>query len=143
MAVFGAPRELAAKERAAVLAGREIVAAVRSVGGTDADRVSAGVGVATGTAFVGNIQSADRVIWAVLGDTTNLAARLEALTRDLDVAMVINAATHRGAGDQARDFELRADIPIRGRAQREDLYVLPATGSIAGDDPRLGRDAPA
>ena len=75
------------------------------------------------------------MIWAVLGDTTNLAARLEALTRDLDVAMVINAATHRGAGDEARDFELRPDMPIRGRAQREDLYVLRAPTRILDGDP--------
>ncbi len=36
-----------------------------------------GVGIATGEAFVGNIRAADRMIWTALGNTTNLAARLQ------------------------------------------------------------------
>ena len=39
--------------------------------------LSVGVGIASGHAFVGNIRAADRFIWTVIGDTTNLAARLQ------------------------------------------------------------------
>ena len=49
-------------------------------------------GVATGTAYVGHIQSADRRIWSVVGNTTDLAARLQALTRDLDAGIAVDAA---------------------------------------------------
>ncbi len=84
MAVFGAPQALADKERAAVLAGREIIDAVRSVARSGEApgpaEISVGAGIATGAAFVGNIQAADRLIWTALGNTTNLAARLQAQT---------------------------------------------------------------
>ena len=129
MAVFGAPRELAHKERAAVEAGVEIVTAVGAlpVEGTRGGetKLSVGVGIATGEAFVGNIQAVDRMIWTAIGNTTNLAARLQGLTRELDAALVIDAATWERAQPAAAAFEKRLDVPIRGRREAQDVYVLP------------------
>jgi adenylate cyclase len=127
MAVFGAPQPVPDKEKAAVATGREIIERVGSIdaSSTATASISVGVGVATGAAFVGSIQAIDRLIWTALGNTTNLAARLQALTRELGVAMVIDLATWRAAGDEAADFGRREDVPIRGRSYREDLYVLP------------------
>jgi class 3 adenylate cyclase len=123
MAVFGAPRELVHKERAAVEAGREIVTAVGALE-VDGARLSVGVGIATGTAFVGNIQAVDRMIWSAIGNTTNLAARLQALTRELDAAVVIDGTTWERAQPAAADFETRAGVPIRGRRETQDVYAL-------------------
>jgi class 3 adenylate cyclase len=126
MAVFGAPRELAHKERAAVEAGREIVAAVGVLPVDDGEtKLSVGVGIATGEAFVGNIQAVDRLIWSAIGNTTNLAARLQSLTRELDASMVIDAATWQAAQHAAEGFEWRPSVPIRGRRESQDLYTLP------------------
>ena len=96
-----------------------------------------GVGIATGAAFVGNIQAVDRMIWSAIGNTTNLAARLQSLTRELDASVVIDRETQQGAQAAAADFEKRADVPIRGRRETQDVYVLPmdpASGS-AGRPP--------
>ena len=129
MAVFGAPRDLPYKERAAVEAGREIPTAVGALpveepkGG--AVELSVGVGIATGEAFVGNIRAADRMIWSAIGNTTNLAARLQALTRQLDAAMVIDAPTWRRLDQAANDFQRHPAVAIRGRSQMEDVYTLP------------------
>ena len=133
MAVFGAPQALPDKERAAVRAGQEIVSKVESLGQSagEPSGISVGVGIATGAVFVGSIQSVDRLIWTALGNTSNLAARLQSLTRDLDAAMVIDLATWRAAGDAAQDFERREAVPIRGRQHREDAYVLPLASPIA------------
>ena len=136
MAVFGAPRDLAHKERAAVEAGCEVVEAVSAIPiesanqGREAERsqqegLAVGVGVATGVAFVGNIQAVDRMIWTAIGNTTNLAARLQSLTRDLDAALVIDPATWKGAQPAAAGFERRPDVPIRGRRETQDVYLLP------------------
>jgi class 3 adenylate cyclase len=126
MAVFGAPRELAHKERAAVEAGREIVEAVGTlpVEGEET-KLSVGVGIATGGAFVGNIQAVDRMIWSAIGNTTNLAARLQGLTRELEASLVIDAATWERAQHAAADFEERPNVPIRGRRETQDVYALP------------------
>ncbi|MBW2295189.1 MAG: adenylate/guanylate cyclase domain-containing protein, partial [Deltaproteobacteria bacterium] len=129
MAVFGAPRELAHKERAAVEAGYEIVNAVAALPVEDTaggdTRLSVGVGIATGEAFVGNIQAVDRMIWSAIGNTTNLAARLQSLTRDLGGALVIDATTWERAQPSASGFEKRPDVEIRGRQETQDLYILP------------------
>jgi adenylate cyclase len=132
MAVFGAPRELDGKERAAVEAGREIVREVSGLRVEDAAghsrELSVGVGVATGQACVGNIRAVDRLIWSAIGNTTNLAARLQSLTRELQAAMVVDTDTRERAGDACGDFERRPDVAIRGSRQRRDLFALPLPG---------------
>ena len=129
MTVFGAPRDLAHKERAAVEAGREIVEAVAALTVDNAEgvstKLSVGVGIATGEAFVGNIEAVDRMIWTAIGNTTNLAARLQSLSRDLDAALVIDHPTWERAQPAAADFEKRPEVPIRGRRETQDVYALP------------------
>jgi class 3 adenylate cyclase len=127
MAVFGAPRDLPGKEREAAKAGLEIGERMRGLGLETAEGkpLSVGVGIATGTAYVGSVQSADRAIWTALGNTTNLAARLQSLTRDLDASIVIDAATQEAAGPVAAGFEKRERVEIRGRRDPEDLYLKP------------------
>jgi len=123
MAVFGAPRPLPRKEEAALRAAREIAAEVGAleIAGT---RLSVGVGVASGRAFVGSVRAIDRNIWSALGNTTNLAARLEKLTRDLDVQVAVDAATWSASGPFGDGFEARPGQRIRGRADPVDVYVL-------------------
>jgi class 3 adenylate cyclase len=125
MAVFGAPRELAHKERAAVEAGREMVEDVAALPVEGGAALSVGVGIATGEAFVGNIQAVDRMIWSAIGNTTNLAARLQSLTRELEAAVVIDSPTWERAQASAADFEKRPEVPIRGRRAIQDVYALP------------------
>jgi class 3 adenylate cyclase len=134
MAVFGAPGELPHKERAALRAACEIVAAVAGLGVArpDGTPLSVGVGVATGTAFVGSLESVERRIWSAIGNTTNLAARLQSLTRDLDVAVAIDEATWRAVGPDARGFARRPRVRIRGRGDPEDVYVLALAPEEAG-----------
>ena len=129
MAVFGAPEELAGKERAAVRAARSIVATVTEItpeGGRTASAVglSVGVGIATGQAFVGNIRAVDRLIWSAIGNTTNLAARLQSLTRELDAVIVIDAATAAEAATELEGFAAHEEVTIRGRSEPVDLFAL-------------------
>ena len=67
--------------------------------------LSVGVGIGTGPAFVGNIQSSDRFIWTVIGDTVNLAARLQSMTRELHAAVAIDDTTYRRAGRESQSSE--------------------------------------
>ena len=78
-----------------------------------------------GPAFVGDVQAVDHRIWTAIGNTINLAARLQALTRDLDAAIVVDAVTWRAAGYVAADFTRREQVLIRGLAQAQDIYMLP------------------
>lgn len=132
MVVFGAPRDLARKEVAAVHAAREISARVSEIvvegDSGDSTTLSVGIGIATGAAFVGNIQAVDRMIWSAIGNTTNLAARLQSLTRDLGADVVVDAATWKNLGSAGSDFQKHEEIPIRGRRDVHDVYALHAPG---------------
>jgi class 3 adenylate cyclase len=118
MAVFGAPEAVTDKERRAVEAAREIVDS------SPAD-LRVGVGIATGPAYAGNIRAADRWIWSVIGETTNLAARLQSLTLELDASVALDAPTRRAAGYVCADFARHQDMTLRGRSEPIDVFALP------------------
>jgi class 3 adenylate cyclase len=130
MAVFGAPRSMAHKERAAILAGRETLSAVAALPVAGGGALQVGIGVATGEVFVGNIQAADRLIWSAVGNTTNVAARLQEMTREFGAAMMIDAATWARAGDAGEEFRKHSATVLRGRRQTQDVYALPVGQGI-------------
>lgn len=132
MAVFGAPVPAADHARAALECGREIVVAVQALGIGDpgSEPIGVSVGITTGRAFVGNVRSADRLIYTAIGDVANLAARLEGLTRRLDATIAVDAATRDGAGEAAAAFVRHGPTLVRGREQAVDVYFLPRTVSV-------------
>jgi class 3 adenylate cyclase len=130
MAVFGAPESHPHKERAAVDAARRIHERVRALtfdadgNGSAPAAIDVGIGVASGPAYVGPIQAADRAIWSALGNTTNLAARLQALTRGRDASIAIDEATFSGAGAAARDhFASIGMVSVRGRSVPVEVFT--------------------
>jgi class 3 adenylate cyclase len=139
MAVFGAPDPHPEKELAALRAAREILVAVRELSieaGPGGEHPDLGVGIATGPAFVGNVRAVDRAIWTVLGDTTNLAARFQALTRELDADIIIDGRTH-AAADMPADFERAPQETVRGRRKAVEIFALPARPRAAALQPAL------
>ncbi len=64
------------------------------------------------------------MIWSAIGNTTNLAAGLQSLTRDLDSSLIIDRATCERAQPAAADFEKRTDVAIRGRRETQEVYAL-------------------
>ena len=124
MAVFGAPRDHPHKERAAVEAARRIVEQVARPS-PSGEAIRVGVGIATGIAFVGNVRAVDRMIWTALGNTTNLAARLQGLTREIDAAIVIDAATQAAAREATKDFVEHRGVAIRGLRRTREVFALP------------------
>ncbi|MGH7796981.1 MAG: adenylate/guanylate cyclase domain-containing protein [Candidatus Binatia bacterium] len=75
MAFFGAPLNRRDHAHRAVRTAREIMRAVRAPG-SDAD-LAVGIGISSGEAFVGNVGGGEITDYTVLGDTVNVAARLQ------------------------------------------------------------------
>jgi adenylate cyclase len=129
MTVFGAPLEIENKEAAAIATALDIVAAVRRIGiggaeaATPQDAISVGIGIATGPVYVGNVHSVDRLIWTAIGNATNLAARLQSLSRELDASIVVDAATH-ARGTNGTGFVARGPTAIRGRSDPIEIFTL-------------------
>jgi adenylate cyclase len=80
-------------------------------------------GVNTGPAVIGNVGSAERRSFTAVGDTTNLAARLQAQAQAGQV--VIGSATLAAVGDGARVAPLGA-LALKGKSEPVEAYVLEA-----------------
>lgn len=98
MAVFGAPAPREHAPLRAVLTALDMIAAVDAMNrtrpaGHPALRI--GAGIATGVVIAGNIGSAERMDYTVVGPSVNLAARLEALNRPLGASVLICAETRQ------------------------------------------------
>jgi len=83
------------------------------------------VGINTGPAIVGNVGTAEQRSFTAIGDTTNLASRLQSVAEPGQV--VIGEATYRAIGDGARAMPL-GELRIRGKAGPVDAYLLIALG---------------
>jgi adenylate cyclase len=133
MAIFGAPVR---HEDHALRACRAATAMLDRLDQVNADRgerglapLRIGIGVHTGRAVVGNVGSPPfRVDFTAIGDTVNLAARIEAMTKELGAAIVVSDATRQAAAALATHGELAFDalgsVVARGRTGSTDVHAL-------------------
>ncbi|MCB9947016.1 MAG: adenylate/guanylate cyclase domain-containing protein [Rhodospirillaceae bacterium] len=90
-----------------------------------------GVGLATGACCVGNMGSDRRFNYSVLGDTVNLASRLEGQTKTYGVDIVVNETTRTQAGAVAA-LELDL-IRVKGKEQPVRIFALLGGPERAGE----------
>jgi adenylate cyclase len=129
MAIFGAPFALADPAGSAVAAAREMIALVedfdRQQAALGKSQIRIGVGIATGWMVAGYTGTQQRATYTCVGDTVNLAARLEAHTKKAGHAILVDAATRaRLAGSIA--VETLGPVPIRGKASPVEVFAIPA-----------------
>lgn len=89
--------------------------------------LSAGIGVNTGPVMAGVIGSQRRVEYAAIGDATNVAARLQALGRELEppARLFVADATVKALGGQeaAERLELHGAVRLKGRREPVTVWV--------------------
>ena len=126
MAIFGAPvdqpdhAEQACRAALEMLDRLDALNQARAAAGKNELRI--GIGIHTGQAVVGNIGSPlFRVDFTAIGDTVNLASRLEGATKDAGCPVLVSAETRQAVGE-ALSFTARGSIVVKGRTAATELF---------------------
>ena len=130
MAIFGAPVPLEAHAEAAVHAALEMLDLIRLFNveqhAAGKPQIRIGVGIATGEMVAGYTGTNERATYTCIGDTVNLASRLETHTKEAQRMILIDGATRSDLRDDAA-FESIGAVAIRGKTQLVDVFALRAT----------------
>ncbi len=130
MAVFGIPVQKADDASRAVACALDMLATI-SAWSRDRERackpaVAIGIGVHYGEVFAGALGSEELLEYTVIGDTVNVAERLEGLSRDVGSPLVVSAALLE-AGSKARDLAQWRQLPpqtLKGHRQPVEVLCL-------------------
>jgi adenylate cyclase len=128
MVVFGAPLSDGPREDAcrAVRCAIEMLARVDewNANKSPGDPIlKIGIGIHTGPVTAGNVGSPDRLEYSVIGETVNLASRLESLTKEFHTPVVLSPATWEYIHDQFSTVSL-GDAQVRGFTTAIPLYSV-------------------
>jgi adenylate cyclase len=125
MAIFGAPTaspdDAANAVRAAVAMQRRMLALNDELDAEGLPRLSAGIGMHTGEATIGYIGSNKRSEYTAIGDTVNLAARLESNAAGGQI--LISESTAASAGN-VFSLVARPPLSVRNRVQPVELFEV-------------------
>jgi class 3 adenylate cyclase len=127
MAIFGAPLPLPDHCESAVRAALEMIDLIRLFNAEQAaagkPKIRIGIGIASGEMVAGYTGTNERATYTCIGDTVNLASRLEAHTKVAGRAILIDGTT-RAALRDSLTLESLGPVDIRGKAQPVDVFAL-------------------
>jgi adenylate cyclase len=124
LALFGAPLEDPDAGRRAVIAGREILAAMERENATTDWPLRLGIGIHVGKVVAGNVGSSRRKEYTVIGDTVNFAARLEALNKEFGSQLLVSADVYEAAHDGRADAVSLGEVPVKGYERPMTVWRL-------------------
>ena len=127
MVLWGAPVELADAPLQACRAAQDLQ---RAFDALNAEWALAGlpafetcIGIHTGPVVAGVLGADDRLTYTALGDTVNVASRIEDLNRELGTRILISDITRRALGERLPTRAIGA-VPLRGRQTALEVWEL-------------------
>jgi adenylate cyclase len=124
LAIFGAPIEDPFEAANAVAAAREMLSAMEASNAGDPWPIRLGIGIHIGQAVAGTVGSPRRKEYTVIGDTVNLASRLESLNKEVGSQLVVSEAVREAAGDAVGKALPLGPLPVRGYAEPVTVWRL-------------------
>jgi class 3 adenylate cyclase len=134
MAIFGAPLPSEDHRQRAVLAARQMVELIRLFNEEQTARdklpIQIGIGIASGQVVAGYTGTHQRATYTCVGDTVNVAARLESHTKVASRPILIDENTRRGL-DQVIAVEELGEVPVKGKTQPVKVYAVHVESLVA------------
>jgi adenylate cyclase len=119
LGVFGAPERLSDHASRALAGAQAVVDAVERRYGSD---LRVGIGLNSGPVSVGTVGGGGRLEYTVIGDTVNVAARVEQLTRRTGDPILLTEAT-RCLLDGSVEVEPRGEVALKGKTDPVPVYA--------------------
>src|SRR5262245_6823132 len=127
MAIFGAPLPREDHRERAVRAAQQMVELIRlfndEQAARDKARIEIGIGIASGHVVAGYTGTQHRATYTCVGDTVNLAARLESHTKVVGRPILIDENTRLGLGDGIA-VEPHGELLLKGKTRPVNVYAV-------------------
>lgn len=137
MAIFGDPIEDELHPMKAVLCANEMLKCVRKLRYKWMDEnkpdIEIGIGINTGEVFVGNIGSEKRLEYTVIGDTVNIASRIESYNKVYKTKFLIGSTTYEFVKNRVDVIKI-GGVTIRGKKNKMDIYEILRVNAGINDD---------
>src|SRR5262252_1066011 len=138
MALFGVETGPDDGCRRALIAAKEIVSGVNQLShllaSELAEPLKIGVGIHSGPAVVGRMGYGSAISLTAIGDTVNVASRLQDLTKQYECQLVISEQVARQAGVDVESLP-RHELTVRNRKEALSIYVVKDAQTVAGERP--------
>ncbi len=127
MSIFGAPLPLPDPPQSAVRAAMEMIELVEQFNlerrAAKKPEIRIGVGIASGRMVAGYTGTNERATYTCVGDTVNLAARLESHTKAVGRSILMDRATRDGLGERI-DVESLGPVALKGKAAPVEVFAV-------------------
>jgi adenylate cyclase len=129
MAIFGAPMDDPFQEENAVNAALDLQEKIRALSETPASAqwppIQVGIGINSGNAVVGSLGSERHMEYTAIGETTNTAHCLEAMTKELGVNILISPYTYNAVRGM---FKVRQLGPVKIKGHDDEMVIYAIEG---------------
>lgn len=127
LVIFGEPIKIENHALNAVLCANEMLIKVKNLQQKWIEegkpKIEAGIGIATGEVFIGNIGTEDRLEYTVIGDTVNTASRIENFNKVYKTKFLISENTYDKVQKYVDVLKIR-EVEIRGKTKKVNIYEV-------------------
>ena len=131
MAFWNAPVDVPFHPRHACEAALDMREALRQINArqASAEPIAIGIGISTGPALVGNMGFESRFDYSCIGDTVNVASRIEGACKTVGYDILVTAETRAAAPELA--FLPGGSVVLKGVSEPEPVYLLVGSAALA------------
>jgi adenylate cyclase len=125
MAFWNAPLDCPNHREMAIKSALEMEEKLKELNdsGEFGDKLNIGIGINSGKAVVGNMGSNQRFDYSVLGDSVNLASRLEGVSKNYNTTIVVGEDTFNHVSDKF-NFSKLDEVQVKGKSNKVAIYSV-------------------